>query len=102
MITENNIPKKFKIANQWYTIEMVDSIDGGNFGDFDCVRARIRLARNIYSCEEYVKVTEEQMCNTCWHEIFHVFNYHMNNETDETIAQSFANFMREFESSASI
>ena len=71
-------------------------------GDFDCVRARIRLARNIYSCEEYVKVTEEQMCNTCWHEIFHVFNYHMNNETDETIAQSFANFMREFESSAGI
>ena len=56
MITENNIPKKFKIANQWYTIEIVDSIDGGNFGDFDCVRARIRLARNIYSCEEYVKV----------------------------------------------
>ena len=42
------------------------------------------------------------MCNTCWHEIFHVFNYHMNNETDETIAQSFANFMREFESSAGI
>ena len=102
MLTVDTIPKKFKIANQWYTVEIVDHLEDADFGDFDSVRAKIRLARKVYSLDEYVELSEEQICNTCWHEIFHVFNYHMNNETDETIAQSFANFMREFESSAGI
>ena len=30
-------------------------------------------------------------------ELFHAFNYYWNNEADEALAQTFANFMREFE-----
>ena len=101
MITENNIPKKFKIANQWYTVEMVDHLNDGDFGDFDSVRTKIRLAKRIYSVDEYIELSEEQICNSFYHELFHAFNFHMNCECDETLAQSFANFMREFETNAS-
>ena len=40
-----NIPKKFKIANQWYTVEIVDHLEDADFGDFDSARAKIRLAK---------------------------------------------------------
>lgn len=69
MITENNIPKKFKIANQWYTVEMVDHLNDGDFGDFDSIRTKIRLAKRIYSVDEYVELSEEQICNSFWHEV---------------------------------
>ena len=54
MLTVDTIPKKFKIANQWYTVEMVDHLDDGDFGDFDSIRTKIRLAKRIYSADEYV------------------------------------------------
>ena len=94
------LPSKFKIANQEYTVRIVDSLDDRNFGEFDCVLAEIRIARQVRSSydEDYYDLSEEQILNSFWHELFHCFNWHMNTECDETIAQSFANFMREFES----
>lgn len=44
-----------------------------------------------------IQLTSEQIKNTFWHELFHAFNFYWNNETDEALAQTFANFMREFE-----
>ena len=95
------IPSKFTIANQEYTVKFVDSLEDSNYGEFDSIRAEIRLALNAKSPYDfnYYQLTEEQIKNTFWHELFHCFNWHMNTECDETIAQSFANFMREFETS---
>ena len=42
---------------------------------------------------------EEIIRNTFYHELFHVFNYYYNNETSETLAQVFANFMAEYNQS---
>ena len=46
---------------------------------------------------ETIYLTEEQIKNSFWHEIFHAFNYYYNNKQDESLAQTFANFMREYE-----
>ena len=75
-----NIPHSFKIANHSDT-ELV-----------------IKVARKIKSDKgEEVSLTSEQIKNSFWHEVFHAFNFYWNNETDEALAQTFANFMREFE-----
>lgn len=94
-----NLPSSFKIANQEYSVILVDSLDDRNFGEFDSVKCEIRVATSVKSAydDEYYELTEEQILNTFWHELFHCFNWHLNNDVDESIAQSFANFMREFE-----
>lgn len=46
---------------------------------------------------ETIYLTEEQIKNSFWHEMFHAFNYYYNNKQDESLAQTFANFMREYE-----
>lgn len=93
------IPKKFKIANQEYTVKLVEYLDD-SFGEFDSIRAEIRIAKKAMSPydDELCELSEEQILNSFWHEVFHCFNWHWNTDEDESLAQSFANFMREFES----
>lgn len=96
------IPKRFKIANQEHRIivtEFVFDDDGDSiYGEYDSTRCEIHIAQNIRYRNETIPLTEEQIWNTFWHELFHAFNFFWNNETDESLAQNFANFMREFES----
>lgn len=96
------IPKRFKIANQWYDVEVKDEVymDGeGVFGTHSATRAKIEIARQIkYSNGDIVAFKDEQILNTFWHELFHAFTYYWNNDIDEALAQTFANFMREYES----
>ena len=94
-----NLPTKFKIANQEYKVKLVDSLDTRDFGEFDSIRAEIRVAKKVKSPydDELVELSEEQILNSFWHEVFHCFNWHLDTDTDEAIAQSFANFMREYE-----
>lgn len=93
-----SLPSSFKIANQIYTVKLVHHLDDANFGEFDSVKAEIRVASYVLSSytNEFVKLSEEQILNSYWHEVFHCFNWHMNTECDETLAQSFANFIREY------
>lgn len=88
---------EFVIGNQRYTVKYVDELDG-NYGEFDSIRAEIRIATKVRSSydDELYDLSEEQIQNTFWHEVFHCFNWHWNTETDESLAQTFANFMREF------
>ena len=104
MKTINDIPKYFKIGNQQYKVSIVDYLSDGNFGEFDSVKAEIRIARKVKSSytDELVDLQDEQILNTWYHELFHCFNWHMNCDTSETIAQSFANFMREYETSKDV
>lgn len=43
-----------------------------------------------------VTVSDEQMRNTFYHELFHAFQFYFNNEFNEAQAQVYANFMCEF------
>lgn len=93
------IPQEFKIANQVIKVSQPEFIieDGEYyFGWFSCTKNEIRVARRIKSGGEIIDVEDEARKNTFWHEVYHCFNYFWNTETDECLAQSFANFTREF------
>lgn len=87
----NDIPNSFKIANHKIKIDVVNN-DNNNFGSFDNVTNTIKIAKFIDGTE----LSEEQMLNTMWHEIFHVFQFYFNCTYDEAQSQIYANFMRDF------
>lgn len=60
-------------------------------GDVELV---IKIARKVkLEKGDVISLTDEQIKNSFWH----AFNFYWNNGTDEALAQTFANFMREFE-----
>lgn len=95
------IPKKFTIGGQEFEVKLVDRIrDTNNYGEFSYCPALIEIATKYYD-EQGIgrEIPENQLKNTFWHEVFHAFNYMWNTEVDESLAQSFANFMCEYEES---
>ena len=90
------IPKSFKIANQTITVNVVDKIDGGSYGNFSDVINEINIAKNIEFNGKVYQLTEEQIENSFYHELWHSFQFYFCNKYDEAQAQVFANFMREF------
>ena len=95
-----NIPDRFQVAGHPYQIikkQFVrDDDDNAVFGLHDMISNKIFLAQEFPLGESSYEFKEHQKLNTFWHELFHAFNYYMNNEQDEALAQSFANFMCEF------
>lgn len=97
-----NIPRTCKIANHLYTIQLDEFVEDDN-GDFiygyhSDVELVIKIARKVkLEKGEIISLTDEQIKNSFWHELFHAFNFYWNNGADEALAQTFANFMREFE-----
>ena len=95
-----DIPDRFQVAGHPYKIVkkqfVKDDDDNSVFGLHDMISNRIYLAQEFPLGENSYKFSDHQKLNTFWHELFHAFNYYMNNEQDETLAQSFANFMCEF------
>jgi hypothetical protein len=94
------IPDRFQVAGHPYKIVkkqfVKDDDDDAVFGLHDMISNRIYLAQEFPLGESSYKFEDHQKMKTFWHELFHAFNYYMNNEQDETLAQSFANFMCEF------
>jgi hypothetical protein len=94
------IPKKFTIGGQEFEVKLVDRIrDTNNYGEFSYCPALIEIATKYYDEQGCHHIPENQIKNTYWHEVFHAFNYMWNADTDESLAQSFANFMCEYEES---
>lgn len=96
-----DIPHTCKIANHLYTISIEEFVqDDGDYvyGYHSDAELVIKIARKVKLDKgEEISLTAEQIKNSFWHELFHAFNFYWNNETDEALAQTFANFMREFE-----
>lgn len=90
------IPKRFKIANTEYIVNVVDKTKDNDYGWHDDIRREISVATIMESDNEDIPLTEGQIENTFWHELFHCFQFFYNNQQDEALAQSFANFMCEF------
>jgi hypothetical protein len=95
------IPDRYTIGGQEYTVikkEVVrDEDDDPVFGLHSPAEAKITIAENFLTKNTLKHpFSKDQMVNSFFHEMFHSFNFMMNNEQDETIAQSFANFMCEF------
>ena len=81
MLKLNNggkLPDKFKIANQEITVVMEDSLPNNNFGYFCDATNTIKLAKTIdASYEGKVSMNDEQLRNTFYHELFHVFQFYL-------------------------
>lgn len=91
------IPNKFKIANQEITVVIEDYLPDNNYGYFCDATNTIKLARTINTKHDGdVTLSDEQIRNSFYHELIHVFQFYLNNEYDETEAQVFANFLCEF------
>lgn len=96
-----NLPHTFTVAHHQYNVEICEFVKGDDgsylYGDHSDVELTIRVALKMKCGENVVSLTSEQIKNSFWHEVFHSFNFYWNNEADEGLAQTFANFMREFE-----
>lgn len=67
------LPDKFKIANQEITVIIEDSLPNNDYGYFCDATNTIKLARTVKSeYEGNVSMSDEQLRNTFYHELFHV------------------------------
>lgn len=97
MNQEVNLPEKFKIAGQEILVQIEESLPDNDYGYFDDAANIIKLARTVNT--EYngdIRLTNSQIRNTFYHELFHVFQFYFDNEFLEAQAQVYANFMCEF------
>ena len=93
------LPKSFKIANHTFKVVQYNELYSENewvCGSF-CY-ADLEICISIKN--DGKEIPEEIIRNTFYHELFHAFNYLWNTDIDEALAQSFANFMREFETTS--
>lgn len=91
------IPEKFTINTQEIKIEIVDTLPDQNFGEYHCVTDTIKLATHIKDDEgNLVRLTEEQILNTLFHEILHAFQWHATGDTDEIQSNTYAGYIIEF------
>lgn len=88
------IPKKFKIANNWITVNIVEALDNNEYGIYNDAKQLICIAKTVIVDDETIKLTEEQMFNTFAHEYVHCMQFYYDN-TIEAQAQVFANFLCE-------
>lgn len=87
------IPNSFTIAGgKKINISIEDRLDDNLYGQFSDVDAEIKIAEHVYDKE----VSDEDMERTFWHEFVHCMNYFYNCECDESLAQTFSNFLYEF------
>lgn len=90
------IPKKFKIANNWITVNIVESLPNSNYGTYNDAKQEINIAKTVEIDDEVVQLTEEQMFNTLAHEYVHCMQFYFDNNIIEAQAQVYANFLCEF------
>lgn len=99
------IPDCYTIGGQEYKVVQQEIVRDENndpvFGLHSPAEAKIIIAHKFPTTDSIKHdFTKDQIINSFFHEMFHSFNFMMNNEQEEVIAQSFANFMCEFLKSA--
>ena len=96
------VPHEFVLA--CHTVKVVveefvyDPNENSLYGDWNDVTCTIRIATHVEEEGEH-ELTEEQVRNSFYHEMFHAFMFFSGLKQDEMIVQSFANFLREYETS---
>lgn len=91
------IPKNFKTAGFDIEVDIVDKTEDNEFGYWNDVTNTITVAKNIsLKNGELTALSERQVKNTFFHELFHAFQFFSGKEYSETDCNIFANFMLEF------
>ena len=95
------IPSKFCIGGgKEIKIYLVDRLldDNGNsrFGEFNEASNIIKIAKNVKADSIWYSLTNEDIERTFWHELIHCFQFYAGMDTDEMVAQTFSNFIWEY------
>ena len=90
------IPTEFTIHSHTIKIVIHEELENGKFGDYDCVKEEIRIARNIRRDYELIPLTEYQMKCTFFHELIHAIQWHSGREFSEEEAQTYSGMILEF------
>lgn len=92
-----HIPSEFTICSQRIKVEVVEQIPDNSYGYFDSTICTIRIAKKILGSDNtLIDLTVDQIQNTMWHEILHVFQWFSKNETSEQEASTYAGYLCEF------
>lgn len=92
------IPNKFKVAGFEISVTLEDKLEENNYGYWNDVSNTIVLAKQIsLKNGELTPLTDRQIKNTFYHELFHAFQFYSGKKYCEIECNIFANFMLEFE-----
>lgn len=86
------LPKSFKVAGNTITVNIVDELASQNYGEFDDINNTITIATSING----IKLTDNQIRSTFYHELIHAFQFYYKSKTKESEAQVFSNFICEY------
>jgi len=91
------IPEQFEIGGQTIKIIVKDEVDkSSRYGYYNDVREEIYIFKKVEINNEIVELTESQIENTMFHELFHVFQFHSKDKISETESSTYATFMTQF------
>lgn len=91
------LPSEFTINGQVVKVQQVYKLPDPDFGQYSCITDTIKVAMNIEDDDKnIVKLTDEQILNSFYHELIHAFQWHSTGEYDETQANTIAGYIIEF------
>lgn len=91
------LPSEFTINGQVVKVQQVYKLPDPDFGQYSCITDTIKVAMNIEDDDKnIVKLTDEQILNSFYHELIHAFQWHSTGEYDEIQANTIAGYITEF------
>ena len=90
------IPAEFIIHGHTIKVKVCGELENEKFGDYDCVKEEIRIARNIRRDRELIPLSDHQIETTFLHELIHVMQWHSGKEFSEEEAQTYSGMLYEF------
>ena len=91
------LPSEFKCAGNTIKVQLVEKTHNNNYGNWCDVTNTITIAKTIeLEDKTVVRLTEDQITNTFWHELLHCFHFYFDNSYNEAQSQVYANFMCEY------
>ena len=97
------LPSEFKCAGNTIKVQLVEREDNNNYGNWCDATNTITIAKTVeLEDKTVVRLAEDQMTNTFWHELIHCFQFYFDNSYNEAQSQVYANFICEYLKSVSL
>ena len=91
------LPSEFKCAGNTIKVQLVEKTHNNNYGNWCDATNTITIAKTVeLEDKTVVRLTEDQITNTFWHELIHCFQFYFDNSYSEAQSQVYANFMCEY------
>lgn len=85
------LPSEFKCAGNTIKVELVEKTNDNNYGNW----CDATIAKTIeLEDKTVVKLTENQITNTFWHELLHCFQFYFDNSYSEVYANVLCEYFK--------